>query len=106
MSYQIGVGFEEAEIFFGQIKDGLKGEATVLKKLHLAENDLRYKGRELSRRLLQGYLNNCGDGNVGADVLSSMNVRLTHRLLMKRTIRIFFRDSSATPVWLFNSRTS
>ena len=89
MSHQIGVGFEEAETFFGQIKDELKGEATVLKKLHLVENDLRNKWRELSRRLLQGYLNNCGDGNVGADVVSSTNVKLTHRRLMKRTLRTF-----------------
>jgi len=90
MLHHSGIGFFEAEEFFGQIRDDTRDEAGMLKSLHLVENGLRNKGRELSRRLLQGYLNNCGDGDVGSKVITSTNLKLTHKRLMPRSIQTFF----------------
>ena len=90
MFHQNGIGFEEAEKFFGQIKEELKDEAIMLTGIHVVENHLRNNGRELSRHLLQGYLNNCGEGNVGPDVVTSKNVSLTHKRLISRSIHTFF----------------
>lgn len=84
------IGFSDAEEFFVQTKDELENEASMLKSLHLIENSLQSKGRELSRHLLQGYLNNCGDGDIGSEVITSANVKLTHKRLMPRKIQTFF----------------
>ncbi|MEK8018397.1 MAG: ISKra4 family transposase [Candidatus Parabeggiatoa sp.] len=81
------IGFSDAEEFFTQIKDELEDEASMLKSLHLVENGLRNKGRELSKHLLQGYLNNCGDGDVGSEVITSSQIKLTHKRFMSRKIQ-------------------
>ena len=91
MAQQIcSIGFSDAEDFFTQIKDELEHEAGMLKSLHLVENGLRNKGRELSRHLLQGYLNNCGEGDIGSEVITSANLKLTHKRFMSRKIQTFF----------------
>ena len=90
MLHQSGIGFFDAEQFFGQIKDELEDEAYMLKSLHLVENGLRNKGRELSRRLLQGYLNDCGDGDIGPEVITSKHIKLTHKRIRPRQIQTFF----------------
>ena len=84
------IGFSEAEEFFTQLKDELEDEASMLKSLHMVENGLRNTGREISRHLLQGYLNNCGDGDVGSEVITSTQIRLTHKRLRSRKIQTFF----------------
>ena len=84
------IGFSDAEEFFAQTKDELENEASMLKSLHLIENSLLRCGRELSRHLLQGYLNNCGDGDIGSEVITSANVKLTHKRFMSRKIQTFF----------------
>jgi len=84
------IGFSDAEDFFTQIKDELEHEAGMLKSLHLVENGRRNKGRELSRHLLQGYLNNCGEGDIGSEVITSANLKLTHKRFMSRKIQTFF----------------
>jgi len=86
----IGIGFSDAEEFFAQTKDELEDEASMLKSLHLVENGLLRRGREISRHLLQGYLNNCGDGDIGSEVVTSANIRLTHKRSMSRQIQTFF----------------
>lgn len=90
MLYPDDIAFEEAKNLFDQIKTRLYDEATMLKNMHFVEDELINKGRELSRRLLQGYLSHCGNGNIGKDVISSKNVRLTHKRLVPRTIHTFF----------------
>lgn len=85
-----GIGFSDAEGFFAQTKDELECEAGVLKSLHLVENSLQSKGREISRHLLQGYLNSCGNGDIGSEVITSTNIKLTHKRLMSRKIQTFF----------------
>jgi len=86
----IGIGFSDAEEFFAQTKDKLEDEARVLKSLHFIENGLLRRGREISRHLLQGYLNNCGDGDIGSEVITSTNIKLTHKRFMSRKIHTFF----------------
>ncbi len=90
MLYHDDLAFEDAEKLFDQIKSSLHDEATMLKSMHVVEDDLISKGRELSRRLLQGYLSNCGNGDIGKEVITSKNVRLTHKRLLPRTIHTFF----------------
>jgi hypothetical protein len=84
------IGFSDAEEFFAQTKNELEDEAGMLKSLHLVENGLRNKGREVSRHLLQGYLNNCGNGDIGSEVITSTNIKLTHKRFMSRKIQTFF----------------
>ncbi len=113
------IGFSDAEEFFAQTKDELENEASMLKSLHLIENSLQSKGRELSRYLLQGYLNNCGDGDIGSEVITSTNIKLTHKRFRSRKIhsrikfffkklypRILLWNRSVTSSWLLNTRTS
>lgn len=90
MLYHDTLAFEDAEKLFVQIKTSLYDEATMLKSMHFVEDDLINKGRELSRRLLQGYLSNCGNGDIGKELITSTNVRLTHKRLVPRTIQTFF----------------
>ena len=82
--------FEEAEELFCQIKATLNDEATMLKNMHSVEEDLICKGRKLSCRLLQGYLNRCGNGDIGKEIITSKNVRLAVKRLRPRTIHTFF----------------
>jgi hypothetical protein len=88
--YYDDIAFEEAEKLFIQLRTSLYDEATMLKNMHVVEDELISKGRELSRRLLQGYLSNCGNGDIGKEVLTTKNVRLTHKRLVPRTIQTFF----------------
>jgi hypothetical protein len=90
MLHQGGIGFFDAEEFFAQIKDELEDDAGMLKSLHLVENGLLHSGREHRAHLLQGYLNNCGDGDVGTEVITSTNLKLTHKRFMLRAIHTFF----------------
>jgi hypothetical protein len=62
----------------------------MLKNMHVVEDALISKGRELSRRLLQGYLNNCGNGDVGKEVIASNPIRLTYKRLVPKTLQTFF----------------
>jgi hypothetical protein len=39
---------------------------------------------------LQRYLNNCEDGDIGSELITSANVKLTHKRFMLRAIQTFF----------------
>lgn len=90
MLYNEALEFDDAEKLFDEIKTKLQDEATMLKNMHFVEDDLINQGRELSRRLLQGYLRNCGNGDIGKELMTSENVRLTHKRSISRTIHSFF----------------
>jgi hypothetical protein len=90
MSNQNGFEFEDAENLFGQMKDELDDEAIKLKAIDLIEDKLRSQSRELSRRLLQGYLAKCGNGEVRETVISSSKIQLTHRRLLKKSFYTMF----------------
>ena len=68
----------------------LPHDAERAKEMHLVEDELREKGREISRLLLQGYLRECGNGNFGEDVIDANSVRLRHKRIMSRTIHTLF----------------
>ena len=89
MSHE-NLDFDHAEQYFGELKEQLQFEAEMVKDMHVIEDELLCKGRELSRRLLQGYLTNCGNGKVNNDVINADNIKLTHKRIMKRQIHTLF----------------
>jgi len=82
--------FEEVEGAISEVKKELQDDASEVKALHLVEDRLRDRGREISRLMLQGYLTECGAGNVGSEVVNSENVRLRHKRMFSRSINTLF----------------
>ena len=72
------------------MKERLQSDADKAKAMHLVEDELRDQGREISRLLLEGYLKECGDGNVGSEVIGSGDIRLRHKRMVSRSIQTLF----------------
>lgn len=82
--------FNEAEEAFFAVKEQLQDDAEKNRAMHLVEDRLREKGRDLSRLLLQGYLEECGEGNVGEEVVNAANTRLRHKRIVARKLQTTF----------------
>ena len=90
MLFSCGGGFDEAEEAFDIVKEQLQDNAEKSKPMHIVEDGLREKGREISRLLLQGYLKECGNGDIGKEVIDANCIRLSHKRLISRTINTIF----------------
>jgi hypothetical protein len=85
-----GSGFNSAEETFFSVKGRLQSDADHAKAMHLVEDELRDQGREISRLLLEGYLKECGSGDIGLEVIAKGDLRLNHKRMMPRAIETLF----------------
>jgi len=68
----------------------------TIKQLNDIETQLWVEGSELSRRLLQEYLDGCGKGDVGESIMLNRKVQLSRKRLSSRKIHTVFGTINLT----------
>ena len=58
--------------------------------LDAVESEITEDGRELTRKILQGHIDTRGSGDVGKSIITTDNVVLTHKRLLKRNLQTLF----------------
>ena len=83
-------GFKEAEEKFTEMVEKYKSPSTLW--LNAVETELGLDARDLTRQVLQGHVDTRGDGDVGSTLTTTEGVILSHKRVIKKTIRTLFGE--------------